>query len=275
MASSGVPTTTLREAVDRRYGDPMTIALYRRYRQTLKTTPSTGRFMPYDWSPLPHTLSAALLIYSQMLDDYARELANSINDLTHREHRLRAWAAVLKGQPEKAVMEAHHDLVGDIATVGLGLPYVIRSRFLFAVTHLSHQANQARQPDWRDDLPGDDQIYMDVMDKVGRSWRRYGRFKQKMQGIGGDEFRNATGNFRNLYQHRFSPRVGQGLTQIVTREAKEDGTVRYGIGGCAPLSLAEVAAAILVQRNRSYAAFDAFQSLVGEQCKAQVAWSAP
>ncbi|MCA3699744.1 MAG: integrase [Brevundimonas sp.] len=253
----------------------MTIALYRRYRQALKITPFTGRFMPYDWSPLPHTLSAPLLIYSQMLDDYARELANSINDLTHREQRLRAWAAVLEDQPDKAVMEAHHALVGDVATVGLGLPYVIRSRFLFAVTHLSHQANQARQTDWRDDLPADDEIYMHVMDKAARSWRRYGRFKEKMQGIGGDDFRNATGNFRNLYQHRFSPRVGQGLTQIVTREAGEDGAVRYGIGGRAPLSIADVAAAILVQRDRSYAAFGAFQSLVEEQCKAQVAWSAP
>lgn len=251
----------------------MKIALYRHYCQTLKSTPFTGRFMPYDWSPLPHTLSAALLIYSQMLDDYARELANSINDLTHREQRLRAWATVLEGKSDKAVMEAHHALVGDIATVGLGLPYVIRSRFLFAVTHLSHQANQARQPDWRDDMPDDDEIYMDVMDKVGRSWRRYGRFKQKMQEIGGEDFRDATGNFRNLYQHRFSPRIGQGLTQIVTRKAGEDGAVRYGIGGRAPLSITDVAAAILVQRYRSYAAFDAFQRLVGDQCKAQIAWS--
>lgn len=254
----------------------MTVALYRRYQQALKAAPLTGRFMPYGWSPLPRVLSGGLFAYAEMLDDYARELANSINDLTHREHRLRVWATVLNGLTPKQVMAAQHAIVGDVATVGLGLPYVIRSRFLFAATHLSHQANRARLPDWCDDLPGDDAIYLETADRVGRGWRRYGRFKERMQRIGGQDFRDATGDFRNLYQHRFSPRVSQGLTQIVSRRIGNGGAISYGVGGRAPLTLTGIADALLIQRDRSYAAFDSFQALVEEQAKLMLeTWPAP
>ncbi|MNT75527.1 hypothetical protein D3C72_2144300 [compost metagenome] len=88
-----------------------------------------------------------------------------------------------------------------------------------------------------------------------------------MQRIGGQDFRDATGDFRNLYQHRFAPRVGQGLTQMVSRKAGEDGAVRYGFGGRAPLSLTAIADALEIQRDRSYATFDEFQKLVTEQAR--------
>lgn len=243
----------------------MTIELYRRYRRALKITPFNGRVMPYNWSPLPNSITGELLLYSQMLDDFARELANSINDLTHRENRLRAWATALEGLTAQQVMVAHHEIVGDIATIGLGLPYVIRSRFLFAAAHLSHQANRARQPSWVDDLAKDGGINLETADRVGRGWRRYGRFTACIQTIGGQDYRDATGNFRNLYQHRFSPRVSQGITQMVSRRVNPDGSVCYGIGGRSPLTLNGICDALVPQRDRSYAAFERFQALVGEQ----------
>jgi len=221
--------------------------------------------MPYGWSPFPQTLYWEPFLYSEMLNDYAREIANSINDLTHRERRLRAWAAVLKGLTPRKVMDAQHELIADVATVGLGLPYVIRSRFLFATAHLSHQANRARLSDWSDDLPTDENIYMETADRFGRGWRRYRRLAQRLQRIGGGDFRASTGDFRNRYQHRFPQRVSQGLTQLVSREVGEGGAVSYGIGGRAPLHLDDIADALVVQRDRSYAAFDAFRALVDEQ----------
>ncbi|WP_332660863.1 hypothetical protein [Brevundimonas sp.] len=252
----------------------MTTDLYRRYRRALQAEPTTGRIMPYNWSPLTGGLSPALFLYSEMLEDFAREIANSINDLTQRELRLRAWHAVLKDETPKRIMDAHHAIVGDVGTVALGLPYVIRSRFIFAVTHLSNQANPARDTSWRDELPEDDKIWFETADAVAGGWRRYGRFKEKAQRIGGQDYTVATGNFRNLYQHRFSPRIGLGITQMVTRTQAADGGVSYGWGGRPPLELDAVARLLVVQRDRSYAAFDAFQGLVREQSKViTAAWS--
>lgn len=71
------------------------IALYTRYRARLDTTTTGGRWMAYRWWTLPDRLDAAWMAYSQMLNEYASELANIINDLTHHVDRLRAWDEVV------------------------------------------------------------------------------------------------------------------------------------------------------------------------------------
>lgn len=58
------------------------------------TMPFNGRFMRYDWTNMPSQLAIGWLAYANMLDEYARALANIINDFTHHVHRLRAWAKV-------------------------------------------------------------------------------------------------------------------------------------------------------------------------------------
>lgn len=54
---------------------------------------------------------------------------------------------------------------------------------------------------------------------------------------------------------------------MVTRHVEPDGSVCYGIGGRSPLTLTGICDALLTQRDRSYAAFEGFQALVGEQTK--------
>jgi hypothetical protein len=245
----------------------MSIELYRQYAHVLENQPHDGRMMPYHWSQLPHQLSAAWMPYGMMLDEFAQDLANAINDLTHREHRLRAWAEVLRDETPEGKLEAHHALVDDVAVVGLNLPYVIKSRFLFAAAHLCHQANKALGP-WQDDLPMDRDVWMEAADKVGQPWKKYGKLKARMQVISGADYRQATANFRDLYNHRFAPRVSVGETQFVTRNVGERGTVSYALGSQPPLELADVAAALRVQRDRAYSAFDVFQTLVKEHATA-------
>jgi hypothetical protein len=67
------------------------IRLYTAYRQEFDHSAISGRFMPYHWWTLPDPLGGIWMPYSSMLSDYASELANIINDLTHDVHRLRAW----------------------------------------------------------------------------------------------------------------------------------------------------------------------------------------
>lgn len=63
--------------------------LYARFRQELDSSAVGGCFMPYSWWTLPDPLPVAWLAYSLMLQEYASELANIINDLAHHVHRLR------------------------------------------------------------------------------------------------------------------------------------------------------------------------------------------
>ena len=70
-------------------------AVYADYRSALDASDVEKRFMPYRWWTLPNPISGMWMVYSSMLEDYATDLANIINDLTHHVSRLRAWAAVV------------------------------------------------------------------------------------------------------------------------------------------------------------------------------------
>jgi hypothetical protein len=248
----------------------MGIALYRQYRQTLKATPFTGRYMPYNWSNLPNPVDAQWMAYSWMLDEFGRELANTVNGFTNDVHSLAAWSTVVGSLAQKRQFEATREFIDKLATSAVNLPYVVKGRFAFAAAHLCHQANMLKFPaTWNDDLPLDCDIYPHVADSYGKSWKSYKRLKRALDAIGARAFRDGTGDFRNAYNHRFSPRFVVGMTQLVTRAVNAStGQVRYGFGGRDPLDLAKIVTLLEQEQLRFYAAFESFQELVYEHERA-------
>lgn len=244
----------------------MSIDLYARFDEALRArTPDPDRrYMPYGSRPLPDQLFVSWMAYSQMHEEFARELANIINKLSESIDRLRAWSAVVSELGDIEKMESCLIAVDDLATIALNLPYVIRSRFFFAGAHLSHQANQALKGDnWVDDLPLDNKIYKESFDAALLPWKRKGvRLKVALEQIGNATYREATVDFRNAYNHRFSRRFVIGITSTVTRTPTTEGGFRYGFGEAEPFKLVECAALLTGQRNACYAAFDAFEALV-------------
>lgn len=65
------------------------VTFYEAYRTALDATPVGGEFIKYRWWTLPNPLNATWMACSEMLGEYATELANIINDLTNYVHRLR------------------------------------------------------------------------------------------------------------------------------------------------------------------------------------------
>lgn len=248
------------EKADRR------LALYQSYLLARKARPIAGRFMPYGWLALPDPLDGQWLPYSQMSGEFARELANTVNDLTNAVHRIDAWNDVMKSLSDDDKMEAIHEFVGVLGIAALGLPYVIKSRFAYAAAHLCHQANRAKTPgSWVDEFPAARAIYLNDADEFGRHWSSFRRFKRRVEVIGGSRFRDATGDFRNAYNHRFPRRLVMGITGMVTRHIDPaTGRSFYGLGGSAPLGLAEVVELLTAERDCAYAAFDAYQALIKE-----------
>jgi hypothetical protein len=244
----------------------MSIKMYRQYRAARKVTAFDGTNMAYDWGALPSSLGFMWMPYREMFNEFSREIANSLNQLTDYTHRLKAWGAVIAPMTDRQKLDTEHEFVEPIATVALILPYVIRSRFIFAAAHLCHQANQSREGvSWQDDLPLDDEIYFAAADKYGTEWRQYKEFKRRVEKIGDKSHHRATRDFRNSYNHRFSPHVVIGITQIVTRQvAPKTKTVRYAFGTIPALTLESVVELLREQCKHGYAAFAAFQELVRE-----------
>jgi hypothetical protein len=242
---------------------------YRQYRTALKAVPFKGKFMPYGWGALPPTLPFGWMAYAEMFSEFSQELANVVNDLTRYTHQLAAWRDVVAKLDDDAKFSVGLEFVEPLATIALNLPYVIRSRFIFATAHLCHQAGRTKVPKgWKDDLPLDDAIYFEQADKAGKPWKKYGKLKTKLERIGDRTYQTKSKNFRNTYNHRFSPRVVIGQTNIVTRHVHPSTKrVTYGFGGTDPLSLELVVELLEEQCSRCYTAFEAFQSLVREQEK--------
>lgn len=240
---------------------------YKDYRHALDATPVGGEFMRYNWWALPNPLNAVWMAYSQMLGEYATELANIINDLTNNVHRLRAWDTVLASLDVPDKHEVSHEFIDTLGTVALGQPYAIKSRFAFAVGHLSHQANQAADgQDWKDDFP-DKNLYLNDIEPYASQWKKYRAFKLKLEPLAGKKFKQACDDFRNAYNHGFSSRFVVGMTATVKREVI-DNKVLYAFGGTDPLTVAEVADLLAIERDLCYRAFEAFQALIGEQISA-------
>lgn len=253
------------------------VQLYRAYREARAGLPLVGRFMPYRWYELPDKLSAVWMPYAQMLDEFSTELANTLNDLTNHVQRLQAWAIVIEGMHGDAKMAATHEFIDVLATNAVNLPYAIKSRFAFAAAHLCHQANMTRDfASWQDDLPLDVEIDLNTSGIYGRGWgKTYNRFKRAVESIGAKAFRDATGDFRNAYNHRFSPRFVIGMTGMVTRKRnKETGGFYYGFGGREPLELTDIVDLLTAECLRCYTAFEALQALVDEQIGAIRAFDA-
>jgi hypothetical protein len=239
--------------------------LYRRYLAALPGAPFEGQITPYKWGQLPKSLSPMWLPYDQMFQEFSIEIANALNQLTKHVHRLRAWDSVLLSISDDEAMEALDEFIEPIATVALSLPYAVRSRFIFAVAHLCHQANRAWPGfQWVDDLPSDREIGFKEAERAGRPWSAYPRCRDAFERIFKGEFETETLHFRHAYNHRFAPRVLIGISGFITRKRNPTGGMQYVFGYTEPLQLKRIADALATQCNHCYAAFEAFQGLVRE-----------
>lgn len=247
----------------------MSVELYQKYTAALDAAGWDCEFVECGWNPLPRRLHATWLPYGMMLDEFSREIANSLNDLINYTRRLRAWSAVVAPMTDQEKLDTVHEFIDPVAIVSLNLPAVIRARFAFAAAHLCHQANRALDgPDWKDDLRMDHQIELKDASKHGSRWGRYDPFRLHVESISDQDYRNATHDFRNAYNHRLSPRVVIGLTQAVTRVVNaKSKAVSYAFGALPALALDHVADLLAVQCNRGRLAFEAFQGLVREHEK--------
>jgi hypothetical protein len=250
------------------------VQLYSQLRAELDATEAGGRWMPYDWWSLLDPRHIVWMAYGEMLREYASELANIINDLTHHVHRLRAWAVVIAPLSDDGKLEATHEFIDMLGTVALGQPYAIKSRFAFAAGHLCHQANMTKDlAGWKDDFPNKN-LYLNDIEPYCSKWERYRRFKLRVEPIAGNTFKKESDDFRNTYNHGFSSRFVVGMTQMISRSETARGKIVYGFGGNDALDLAEIAGLLEKERDQCYLAFDAFRDLVAEQITAIEAFEA-
>lgn len=263
---SDLPTNAIEITVKASF---MSIEIYRQYRRALKAAPFNGKFMDYGWGNIPESVDLLWSPYVQMFGEFSRELANIINELTRYTHQLSAWRELVGPLDDRKKIDVLVNFINPLATLAINMPYVIRSRFIFATAHLSHQANRTKLGvAWKDEFPLDGEVYFAVADAHSKGWRGYKSLKKKMERIGAKGFQQSTNDFRNAYNHRFSPRIELGMTQLLMRNVQTDGSVIYAFGGVYPLQLKLIVTLLETQCQHCYETFEAFRLLVEEQVAA-------
>jgi hypothetical protein len=221
---------------------------------------------PYHWDNLHETLPFEFAAYSQFLKEHSSELSNSVNELQRHIVSLKAWEKVIYSLEGEEKFYALSEFVSPIATLAITLPYVIRSRFIYSIAHLSHQANMVKLKTlWKDDLPIDDEIYFKEADNYGKQWTNYSKLKLSLERIANKSYNVSMHDFRNSYNHRYSPRIELGDTGLVNRNIDSDGKVSYGFGHIEPILLKNAIPLLIEQHSFCLKAYEKYQDLVNEQ----------
>jgi hypothetical protein len=252
---------------------------YSEYRNSLRESEACTEFMPYGWFKPPETIKLdsefgrQQMIYRDVADDAARDLANGINHLINLTRRLDAWHKVIAKLDVHGRSNILHEFVQDLASTALLMPYTLKARFYFAVAHLSHQANSTGQGvDWSDDfatLPEDWGINEEAAVRLARPWRSWKKLIKALNTVDMRDYKTATDDFRSKHTHRSTPQVELGITQMVRRlPSKPGGKPYYGVGGSEPIQLEILVREVKGQCVRLSKCYCAFRMLVAEQGKA-------
>jgi hypothetical protein len=216
------------------------------------------------------------MMYFEMAEEHSRELANVINQLKTDIEKLCAWEKVIPEYGEEDRFYIVHEFVEPLCTICLNLPYAIRSRFIFSVAHLSHQANGAiLGKNWKDNLPKDRSINFLTMDKVAAQWKSYEGLKLSMVGLSDEKYQAEVNQYRDKYHHRYPSHIEFGLSETIKRVAKNNGVVSYGFGYSKPLQLKDIIFVLKGQHSAAAKCFTCYQHLIEEQIEKILALTKP
>ena len=258
--------------------DSFYIKAYVKYRKEIKNINFLVNPISYKRFILPTQISGEWVVYCEMLENFSRQLVDDINQLRRYIIKLEAWSKVLfhyENEEEKIYLLL--EFIEPLAIIALNLPYAIKNRFIFSLSHICHQANRIKFPNWRDDLPEDQFINLKTMDEKCKVWENYNNFKLHFLYIANDKFNKETSKFRHKFHHRIPVSVEFGLTGFIYREKyrekkqkkyrkkKQNSRVTYIIGETQPIPLNKLVNILKDQYIKIIECFKEYQNLVNEQ----------
>lgn len=242
------------------------VTQYLRSRRVRRDIPFGKALADFGWGDLPPKLPITLFFYKQMFDDFHAEISNEINALAIHTHKLKAWGVVLQDHDDRHKLDLIFEFVQPTAIVALNLPSVIRERIVYAAANLSYEATKASTlGKITEPFPAETTVHFNVADKFCSEWKAYKKLKLKLERLSASDYKEATEDFRNAYNHRFAPRVALGMSNMIKRRINtETNTTSYAYGGTPPLALSKVVDQLDIQHQRAFDALAHFKKLVAE-----------
>ena len=230
--------------------------------------------LPYRWLDVPDSYDLlkphgmAKYIWFELADFQARDIANSVNALLIHARNFDAWQKILQGLDRDEAFRVHYEFIQSNSIVALNLPYSIKSRFYYAISQLSHQANRVLHAEsWQEShLPLDRDINQEIAAKISKGWKGWRKVASHLDRCDTGTFREGTLNFRNSYTHRHDVIIGVEATPPIKRNVTSTSSkTSYTFGGTQSLELSTISQLIKVEFDNFSRAYSALQNLINEQ----------
>jgi hypothetical protein len=201
-----------------------------------------------------------------MAKEFLREVANELNRFDSNIEKLRTWSEVYEGYDDEEKMCLMMEFIEPLAIVAFNQPTTLRARFIYSLSHTSHQANRWKVQGWKEtNLPKDVSINYKTMKTSSKPWPVFAGFSKSFDYLDNEEWKSITKGFRNKYHHQIPPWFEVGHTQIVTRTLRNDRTASYGFGACEPLPIKDYLDDLRGQHTCARTCFDAYSQLLADQ----------
>ena len=229
------------------------------------------------------------LVYDQMEPEFRRELINSINAFAEHISSVSIWDMVISQYDEDERFELTYEFLKLPMYFCLNQPGAIKARIIYCATHLCHQVNLASDRSYKDDLPKDFNIGERTLKQRLSSGKAGSDLLHALSNMNTCDFKELTGNYRNMAHHRIPPRIEYGLTNFVTRKGYQEDTVEYitmedgkpvkkqlvskgvvyAFGSTDPIKAGDILPALKAECENSKKAFYAYQKLINEHMMMQ------
>lgn len=232
------------------------------------TLEPTESYLPYDFDFINNRKWH--ILGEQMVEDELRELTNIMNRWCCNLHRWQAWNNVIRRLGDNEAWTVRSEFVEALVHQCLIEPSAVRDCYTFVATNAFHQIRLSSEVNYEDRLGGEPKTpnerpqflsrrkKEERLQKVISVWPESKSFLESLAAINDSSYQQATFDYRNRVSHAIGPRLGQGITQTVTRSVVQathlkeqpDGTYReesihgklsvsYGFGGTQPIDLEE------------------------------------
>ena len=219
--------------------DNFYIEAYEEYRKELsKSDFGKGlQVIAYDTVEKPKSNIGVIFIYSELLSEHTRQIANDINCFRRNLIKLNVWDKIISEYAENEKFNLIVEFIEPLIILLHDLPYSTNNRFIFSLSHLCHQANRYTTNEWKDDLVKDSEIRYKTMKKYCSNWEYFEIFLSTLKTLSGKDYSIETNEYRNRLHHRIPIHSEIGLSNLITRNIDDKDKVSYSFGNINPISL--------------------------------------
>jgi hypothetical protein len=260
--------------------------------------------MPCGLPPLPYDFERFkagcwhLQVGVELVTGDLQDLTNVLNNWWTLLAKWHAWNSALQQFSEHDAWVLRGEFLESAVHQCLFCPSALRDAIVHVATQGIHQARLAIGKGYRDQIPGDplqpDQEPRryprrkreERLRELLSPWQAGAHLLDRLAGLDDEDYRKRTLDYRNEHSHAIGPRLGLGLTRMLTRSVnqatelieQESGRfelidipgkaqVSYGFGGRRPLDLAGSYAANLLQYQRARECFEAYVGILDAALK--------